>query len=347
MPDVTLLLTIAIIAAALVFDFINGFHDAANSIATIVATRVLRPLVAVLWAASFNFLALFIFDTGVAKTVGSGMIDLKLVTPMVIFAGLLGAIAWNLITWWWKIPSSSSHALVGGYAGAALAHATVMLGFVKAPTVIIASGWGKTLLFVVLAPLFGMLLSSLLMIAIIWIFHRVKAQIADPLFRRLQLLSSAFLSLNHGANDAQKTAGIIAGALFAGGYTDHFVIPFWVLGLAYTTMAIGTAIGGWRIVQTMGARLTRIRPHSGFCAETAAACSIMLATLFKLPVSTTQTTTGAIIGVGFLQRVKSVRWGIASNILAAWVFTIPAAGGLAAIAMLLFHAMGLANFGVR
>src|ERR1043166_1000758 len=302
MVDTTLLLTIAIIAAALIFDFINGFHDAANSIATVVASRVLRPLIAV----------------------------------------LLGAIGWNLITWWWKIPSSSSHALVGGYAGAALAHAVVTLGLAKAPSIIIASGWGKTLLFVGAAPLIGMGLSSLLMMVVIWLFHKVSAPIADPLFRKLQLLSSAFLSLNHGANDAQKTAGVIAGALFAGGYTDHFIIPAWVLGCAYTTMALGTAIGGSRIGQTMGARLTRIRPHSGFCAETAAACSIMLATLFKLPVSTTQTTTGAIIGVGFLQRVKSVRWGIAVNILAAWIITIPAAGGLAALAMLAFHALGLA-----
>ncbi|MBI1273352.1 MAG: inorganic phosphate transporter [Alphaproteobacteria bacterium] len=335
--DGALVLTIAIVIVALAFDFINGFHDAANSIATVVATRVLSPFKAVLWAACFNFAALFVFDTGVAKTVGSGMVDLNFVTPYVILAGLLGAIAWDLLTWWWKLPSSSSHALIGGYAGSAMANAAAVGGIGQSLDVIIASGWTKTLMFIVLAPTIGMLLAHILMLAVVWLFHRVGRRFAGKLFGKLQLLSSALLSLSHGGNDAQKTAGIIAGALFASGYMTEFHIPYWVLICAYSAIALGTAAGGWRIVHTMGTRLTRLQPHSGFCAETAAALSIMLATSLKLPISTTHTITGAIVGVGSMQRVKAVRWGVAVNILWAWILTIPMAGLIGWLSMWAIH----------
>ena len=332
MGEPSLLLTGFVIAAAIGFDFVNGFHDAANSIATIVATRVLKPVHAVIWAAFFNFLALFLFGTGVAQMVGSGMIALDTVTPTVILAGLLGAIAWGLITWWFGLPTSSSHALLGGYLGSSIAHNILSRGWSAAFDSIIASGWTQMLLFIVLAPLLGLILAQGLMKLVLVSGRWVK--IGNRRFGHFQLFSSAFLSLMHGSNDAQKTAGIIASALVAGGFSTHFKIPEWTLWLSYGTMAFGTLAGGWRIVHTMGRRLTRLRPASGFCAETAAATSILLATLLHLPVSTTHTTTGAIVGVGAARSLKAVRWRVAGDILWAWIFTIPAAAGISGLVMM-------------
>jgi PiT family inorganic phosphate transporter len=336
-----------IIAAALVFDFINGFHDSANAIATVVGTRVLSPLAAVIWAASFNFLALFVVGTAVARTVGGGMIDLSVVTPSVIFGGLLGAIVWNLITWYWGLPSSSSHALIGGYAGAAVMRA----GF----GAIIPGGWTVTLLFIVLSPLIGMLLGGAFMTATFWAFRRARPVKVDRFFRWAQLASSAFFSLAHGANDAQKTMGIIVGllvasnALFANetgllghlylANTDH--VPLWVEVSAQGAIALGTLFGGWRIVHTMGSRITRLRPVGGFAAETGGAISILLATLFGIPVSTTHTISGAIVGVGSANRISSVRWGIAGRIVWAWVMTIPISAGIGALAYFLLGLLGI------
>jgi PiT family inorganic phosphate transporter len=325
-----------IVFAAFLFDFINGFHDSANSIATVVGTRVLNPLAAVIWAATFNFVAAFTVGTAVARTVGSGMIDLSLVTPSVVLGGLLGAIVWNLITWYFGLPSSSSHALIGAYAGAAVARA----GF----SAIIPAGWTKTLSFIVLSPVIGMALGFGLMVATYWIFHRVPPGRVDRTFRVAQLASSAFFSLAHGANDAQKTMGIIVGllvasqSLFAGqaGWMAHLHvpdashIPLWVELGAYSAISLGTLFGGWRIVHTMGTRITRLRPVNGFCAETGGAISILLATAFGIPVSTTHTITGSIVGVGATQRLSAVRWGIATRIVWAWVLTIPASAILAA-----------------
>jgi inorganic phosphate transporter, PiT family len=322
--DFTLILVSIIILIALAFDFVNGFHDAANSIATVVATRVLSPKLAVLWAAVFNFIAVFSVGTGVASTVGSGMIDLKFVTPFVIMAGLVGAITWDLITWWFGLPSSSSHALIGGYAGAAMANAARLRGLDHSFEVLIAGTWIKTLLFIVIAPLIGMLLAYGLMVMMFWAFRNARPETLDPYFRRLQLVSSALLSFSHGANDAQKTAGIITGVLVTSGYLTKFVVPAWVIFAAYGAISLGTLSGGWRIVQTMGSRLTRLRPRSGICAETAAAISILFATRLSLPISTTHVVAGSIAGVGTIQRVKAVRWGLATNILWAWVLTIPA-----------------------
>jgi len=325
--DSTLILVGAIILVALIFDFVNGFHDAANSIATIVATRVLSPMQAVLWAAGFNFIAAFSVGTGVAKTVGSGMIDLQYVTPLVILAGLVGAITWDLVTWWLGLPSSSSHALLGGYAGAAMARAAHLRGLDQSFHVLLAAAWIKTLVFIVLAPLIGMVTAYALMVLVYWLFRNMRPDKMDRYFRRLQLLSSALLSFSHGANDAQKTAGIITGVLVTSGMLEKFDVPPWVIFAAYGAISLGTLSGGWRIVHTMGSRLTRLKPRSGFCAETAAAISIMFATEYlKLPVSTTHVTAGAIAGVGSIQRLKAVRWGVATNILWAWVLTIPAAG---------------------
>jgi len=329
-----------VIAAAVGFDFVNGFHDAANTIATIVATRVLKPTQAVLWAASFNFIALFLFGTGVAHMVGSGMIALDTVTPTVIFAGLLGAIAWGLITWWLGLPTSSSHALLGSYAGAAAANNVWQRGWGAAYDSIILSGWSGTLLFIVLAPVLGLVLAEILMKFVLFFFPKTRASKSKFWFGRLQLFSSAFLSLMHGSNDAQKTAGIIASALVAGGLTRHFEIPEWVLWISYGTMALGTLAGGWRIVNTMGRRLTRLNPASGFCAETAAAFSILLATMLHLPVSTTHTVTGAIIGVGAARRLKAVRWSVAGNIAWAWVLTIPAAAAIGGLTMSIAFLLG-------
>lgn len=325
--DGTLLLVGIIILVALAFDFINGFHDAANSIATIVATRVLTPFQAVAMAATFNFIAAFSVGTGVAKTVGIGMVNLAYVTPYVILAGLIGAIAWDLLTWWLGLPTSSSHALLGGYAGAAMAHVAYLKGIHYSFDALVLGGWTKTLLFIIAAPLIGMVIAYFLMILVYWIFRKSSPKKMDNWFRKLQLLSSAMLSFSHGGNDAQKTAGIITGVLVTSGLLSKFDVPWWVILLAYAAIALGTLSGGWRIVHTMGGRLTRLKPRSGFCAETAAAISIMFATEgLHLPVSTTHVTAGAIAGVGSIQRLKAVRWGVAANILWAWILTIPASG---------------------
>ena len=314
-------LILFIVAAALVFDFLNGFHDAANSIATVVSTRVLSPTQAVIWAAVFNFIAAFGFGTAVAKTVGSGMIDVHAVTYLVIFSGLFGAIVWDLITWYVGLPTSSSHALIGGYAGGAVAHAG--LG------VIIPSGWTKTLIFIVLSPTVGLVLGFVFMTAIYWIFRRSAPSRVNRLFRKLQLVSAALYSLGHGANDAQKTMGIIAGVLFAAGYIQKFYIPFWVVLAAHASIALGTLSGGWRIIHTMGSKITRLQPVGGFAAETAGAVSLFTATALGVPVSTTHTITGAIVGVGSTRRLSAVRWGVAGRIVWAWILTIPASFAIA------------------
>jgi len=317
----------ALILVALIFDFINGFHDAANSIATVVSTRVLTPGKAVVWAAVFNFVAAFTFGTAVAKTVGAGLVDISIVSFSVIFAGLIGAIIWDLITWYYGLPTSSSHALIGGYAGAAITKA----GW----SAIILSGWTKTLVFIVLAPLIGLGLGFGLMVAILWLFRRASPGRVDQWFRRLQLLSAAAYSLGHGGNDAQKTMGIIAGALVAGGYlgldNGHLPIPLWVVLSAHAAIALGTLSGGWRIIHTMGSKITKLQPVGGFAAETAGAISLFTATYLGVPVSTTHTITGAIIGVGSIRRLSAVRWGIAGRIVWAWVLTIPASAIIAAV----------------
>jgi inorganic phosphate transporter, PiT family len=332
-----LLFVVLIITVALVFDYINGFHDAANSIATVVATRVLTPLQAVMWAAFFNFVSAFSFGTGVAKTVGSGMVDLKSVTELVILCGLIGAIVWDLITCWFGLPTSSSHALFGGYAGAAMANAAFLHGTASSWNVIIWSGWIKTIVFMILAPLLGMVLAYFLMVGLYWSFRGTSPKKMDVYFRKLQLLSAAIYSYAHGTNDAQKTMGLIAGVLFTAGYLKTFDIPIWVILSAHAAIALGTLTGGWRIVHTMGARITRLKPRSGFCAETAGAISILLATELKVGVSTTHVITGAIAGVGSIQRLKAVRWGVATNIVWAWGLTIPAAAGVAALAVTIAH----------
>jgi PiT family inorganic phosphate transporter len=316
---------VAIILIALIFDFLNGFHDAANSIATVVSTRVLSPRLAVAWAAFFNFVAAFVLGTHVAKTIGKGMIDLSAVTQEVIAAGLVGAIFWNLLTWWWGIPVSSSHALIGGYAGAAIAKA----GF----GAIIPSGWLKPMLFIVLAPVIGMTLGLLMMVAVFWTFRRWRPDRVDRFFRKGQLVSAAFYSLGHGGNDAQKTMGIIAVLLFSQGHLgNEFHVPFWVVITCQAAMGLGTLFGGWRIVKTMGSKITRLTPMQGFCAETGGAITLFGATYLGVPVSTTHTITGAIIGVGSTQSVSAVRWGLAGNIVLAWVLTIPCTAFLSAIA---------------
>jgi PiT family inorganic phosphate transporter len=330
--DVNLLLVASIILVALVFDYINGFHDAANSIATVVSTRVLTPGKAVVWAAFFNFIAAFGFGTAVASTVGAGMIDITVVTFAVIFSGLLGAIIWDLITWYYGLPTSSSHALIGGYAGAAVARVGL-----KA---LVASGWTKTLAFIVLAPLIGLTLGFLLMVIILWLFRGQAPSRVDAWFRRLQLMSAALYSLGHGANDAQKTMGIIAGVLFAGGYLAAFEIPFWVVMAAHGAIALGTLSGGWRIIHTMGSRITKLQPVGGFAAETAGAVSLFTATGLGVPVSTTHTITGAIVGVGSTRRVSAVRWGVAGRIVWAWVLTIPASALIAAGTFYLLRLVG-------
>ena len=307
----------ALIAVALCFDYINGFHDAANSIATVVSTRVLSPGQAVIWAAFFNFVAAFVFGTAVARTVGAGMIDIRVVSFAVIGGGLAGAIIWDLITWVYGLPTSSSHALIGGYAGAAVAKA----GF----GAIIPSGWTKTIIFLFVSPFIGLIAGLLLMTAIYWIFRWTPPSRVDRWFRRLQLLSAAFFSLNHGANDAQKTMGIVAGVLFAAGYIQKFEIPFWVVLMAHTAIGLGTLAGGWRIIHTMGSKITKLQPVGGFAAETGAALALLTATLVGVPVSTTHAITGAIVGVGATRRLSAVRWGVAGQIVWAWVLTIPMA----------------------
>jgi PiT family inorganic phosphate transporter len=327
-----MLLVAALILVALTFDYINGFHDAANSIATVVSTRVLSPGKAVVWAAFFNFVAAFTFGTAVAKTVGSGMVDISIVSFAVIFAALIGATVWDLITWYYGLPTSSSHALVGGYAGAAVAKA----GFAA----IIPSGWTKTLIFIVLSPLIGLVLGLLIMTAIFWIFRGFPPSRVDGWFRRLQLVSAAAFSLNHGANDAQKTMGIIAGVLYAAKYIDTFHIPFWVVLSAHAAIGLGTLAGGWRIIHTMGSKITKLQPVGGFAAESSAAISILIATQTGVPVSTTHAITGAIVGVGATRRLSAVRWGVAGQIVWAWVLTIPAAFVLAAATFLVLRAAG-------
>src|SRR6476660_6744993 len=321
MPE--LFLVCSLLAVALAFDYLNGFHDAANSIATVVSTRVLTPGRAVLWAAFFNFVAAFGFGTAVARTIGSGMVDITIVTFAVIFAGLFGAIVWDLITWYVGLPTSSSHALIGGYAGGAVAHA----GF----GVIIPSGWTKTLIFIVLSPTVGLVLGFTFMTAIYWIFRGTAPSRVNRLFKRLQLVSAALYSLGHGANDAQKTMGIIAGVLFAAGYIKTFTIPIWVILIAHTAIGLGTLSGGWRIIHTMGSKITKLQPVGGFAAETAGAITLFLASSFGIPVSTTHTITGAIIGVGATRRLSAVRWGVAGQIVWAWILTIPASAAIAAV----------------
>jgi PiT family inorganic phosphate transporter len=333
----TVSLAVLIIAIALTFDYINGFHDAANSIATIVATRVLTPFQAVLWAAFFNFIAAFLFGTGVASTVGKGFVNVSLVTPYVLLAGLVGAIIWDLITWWLGLPTSSSHALIGGYAGAAVAHVALTLGINRGFEGLIWGQWPKTLLFIFAAPLIGLISAYALMVAVYWLFRNSSPSKMDFYFRKLQLLSAAAFSLSHGANDAQKTMGIITGVLVVSGFQKTFQVHIWVILAAHAAIALGTLSGGWRIVHTMGGRLTRLKPRSGFCAETGAACAVLLATHLGLPVSTTHAIAGAITGVGSIQRMKAVRWGIATNIVWAWVLTIPAAAVIAGLSFAVLH----------
>jgi PiT family inorganic phosphate transporter len=330
-------LAVLIIGIALAFDYINGFHDAANSIATIVATRVLSPFQAVLWAAFFNFVAAFLFGTAVARTVGKGFVNLDLVTPYVIMAGLAGAVVWDLITWWLALPTSSSHALIGGYAGAAVAHAGIVRGIVHSFEGLIAGKWSMTVLFIFVAPLIGLVSAYALMIGVYWLFRNTTPSKMDVYFRRLQLVSAASFSLSHGSNDAQKTMGIVTGVLVASGFQKSFDIPVWVILAAGTAIGLGTLSGGWRIVRTMGTRLTRLKPRSGFCAETGAAGAVLIATSMGLPVSTTHAIAGAIAGVGSIQRLKAVRWGIATNIMWAWVLTIPMAALIAWLTFCLLH----------
>jgi PiT family inorganic phosphate transporter len=339
--DGLVILILAIVLVALTFDFINGFHDAANSIATVVSTRVLSPLVAVGWAAFWNFVAAFTFGTAIAKTIGKGMIDLSVVDANVILGGLLGAIIWDLITWWQGLPTSSSHALVGGYAGAAVAKAGV--------GAVIMSGWIKTLLFIVVAPVLGLSIALILTVALSWALRRALPRRVDRAFRVLQLGSAAAYSLGHGTNDAQKTMGIIVALLVASQahFTDFPIrafhlttadhVPVWVILSAHAAIALGTLSGGWRIVKTMGQRITRLKPFGGFCAETSGAATLFLSSTLGIPVSTTHTITGAIAGVGAAHRLSAVRWQVAGRIVWVWILTIPAAAGIAGISYIIIH----------
>jgi PiT family inorganic phosphate transporter len=314
----------ALIGVALLFDFLNGLHDAANSIATVVSTRVLRPQVAVAWAAFFNFIAFLFFGLHVAETVGKGIVDANVIDPAVIFGALMGAISWNVITWLLGIPSSSSHALIGGLIGAGTTKAGI--------DAIVWSGVTKTSVAIVLSPTIGMLVALLLVAITSWLFARSSAPFADRVFRRLQLVSAALYSLGHGANDAQKTMGIIAVLLFSQGMLgDTFFVPFWVVITCQAAMGLGTLFGGWRIVHTMGSKITRLTPHQGFCAETGGAIMLFSATSLGIPVSTTHTITGCIVGVGAARRASAVRWGVAGNIVIAWIVTLPAAALIGAL----------------
>jgi PiT family inorganic phosphate transporter len=337
----TLILVLVIIAVALVFDFLNGFHDAANSVATVVATRVLTPLQAVIWAAFFNFVSAISMGTAVATTVGKGMVNLSAVTVYVILAALIGAITWDLVTWWFGLPTSSSHALFGGYAGAAMARMAFARGLQHSTEVLVISGWIKTLVFMVISPLIGMALAYFFMIAVYWLFRHSSPKKMDIYFRKLQLVSAAAFSYSHGTNDAQKTMGLITGVLVTTKYLPSLHVPLWVILSAHAAIAQGTLSGGWRIVHTMGSRITRLRPRGGFCAESAAATSILLATFAGVGVSTTHVITGAITGVGSIQRVKAVRWGVAKNIVWAWALTMPAAALVSWIAYSLLYSAGL------
>ena len=317
-------LLVALIGVALLFDFLNGLHDAANSIATVVSTRVLSPQVAVVWAAFFNLIAFLFFGLHVAETIGKGIVDVDIITPSVVFGALMGAITWNVVTWLLGIPSSSSHALIGGLLGAGISAGG--LGVVE------SSGVIKTSVAIFLSPTLGMLVAILLVVLTSWLFKPVNAGIADRSFRRLQLVSAAAYSLGHGANDAQKTMGIIAVLLFSQGMLgSEFYVPFWVVISAQTAMGLGTLMGGWRIVHTMGSKITRLTPHQGFCAETGGAIMLFSATWLGIPVSTTHTITGCIMGVGAARRASAVRWGVAGNIIVAWIITLPASAVIAAL----------------
>jgi PiT family inorganic phosphate transporter len=334
-------LVVLIIIVALVFDYVNGFHDAANSIATVVATRVLSPGVAVAWAAFFNFIAFLVFGTAVAKTIGGDMINIAAIPQgdqlYVLLAAVLGATIWNLITWYLGLPTSSSHALVGAYAGSAIASYIWHFGFGNVETVLKAAGWIKTLSFIVLSPLIGLTLGFLLMVAVYWIFHRVSVNRVDRVFRIGQLFSAAAYSLGHGGNDAQKTMGIITIVLVAGGYLQMTAagklpeIPLWVVLTAHAAIGLGTLSGGWRIVKTMGTKIVKLQPVGGFCAETAGSITLFGATALGIPVSTTHTITGSIVGVGSAKRFSAVKWGVAGRIVWAWVLTIPMAALIAAL----------------
>ena len=320
---------VAIIAVALAFDFINGLHDAANSIATVVSTRVLPPKLAVAWAAMFNFIAFLFFGLNVAKTIGTGIVDPSVMDPWVVLSALIGAIAWNLFTWWLGFPSSSSHALIGGLAGAGIAKGGV--------GVLVASGFIKTISAIVLSPMAGLILAVLLVIALSWFLRRSVPYTVDRRFRRLQLLSASLYSLGHGGNDAQKTMGIIAVLLYSQGMLgSEFHVPFWVVLASQSAMGLGTLLGGWKIVRTMGSKITDLKPFQGFCAETAGAISLFAATWLGVPVSTTHTITGAIVGVGMAKRASAVRWGLAGRIVWAWVCTMPAAALIGFLSYKLF-----------
>jgi PiT family inorganic phosphate transporter len=324
---------IALIVVALAFDFLNGLHDAANSIATIVSTRVLRPQYAVVWAAFFNFIAFLFFGSKVAQTIGVGIVAAEVIDPRVVFGALMGAIVWNVLTWTFGIPSSSSHALIGGLVGAGVAKVGV--------SAIVWGGLAKTSLAIVLSPFTGFVLALFLFLIVSWLFIRSTPFAVDSTFRTLQFVSASLYSLGHGGNDAQKTMGIIAVLLFSQGYLgDQFYVPFWVMISCYAFMGLGTLVGGWRIVHTMGSRITRLRPFQGFCAETGGAITLFAATHMGIPVSTTHTITGSIIGVGAARRVSSVRWSVAGNIVFAWIVTIPAT---AFIAALVYAAVGMFN----
>jgi PiT family inorganic phosphate transporter len=332
--DTTLLLAVAIIAVALMFDYINGFHDAANSIATIVATRVLSPGQAVIWAAFWNFVAAFAFGTQVAKTVVKG-VNLDVISTWVILAGLIGAIAWDLITWYFGLPTSSSHALLGGYAGAGMAKVALERGIGRSFEAVNPEAWIPTLIFIVLAPILGLILAYTLMTSMYWLFRNASPRNMDKWFRKLQLVSAAIFSYSHGTNDAQKTMGIITGVLFSAGYLATLDVPIWVIFAAHAAIGLGTLSGGWRIVRTMGGRLTRLKPRGGFAAETSAAISILFSSELGMPVSTTHVIAGAIVGVGSIQRLKAVRWGLATTIVWAWILTIPASALIGAASLLI------------
>lgn len=334
--NTALVLLIITVTTALVFDFLNGFHDAANSIATVVSTRVLSPKLAVAWAAFFNFVAAFVLGTAVAKTIGKGMIRLDDVTQYVVIAGLLGAIVWDLLTWWWGLPTSSSHALIGGYAGAAMARATLNHGIANAYGVILPQGWTKTLIFIVVAPVMGLVIALIFSIAGYWLLRKQTPQSVDKWFRKLQLLSAAAYSLGHGGNDAQKTMGIVAGALYTAGLMSRADMAgnwgkfhYWIIIAANGAIAAGTYLGGWRIVHTMGSKITKLKPFGGFCAESAGALTLFGTAMAGIPVSTTHTITGAIVGVGAVHRLSAVRWGVARRIVWAWILTIPASATVA------------------
>ncbi|MGI8495429.1 MAG: inorganic phosphate transporter [Pyrinomonadaceae bacterium] len=345
--SVAFVLVVFIIFIALIFDYVNGFHDAANSIATVVSTRVLSPSVAVIWAAFFNFIAFVVFGTAVAKTIGGDMININIIPAddrlYVLLGGLLGAVIWNLITWYLGLPTSSSHALVGGYAGAAMTSFIGHFGINNVSDVLIAAGWIKTLTFIVLSPLIGATLGFILMISVYWIFRRTAVSKIDKGFRVGQLFSAAAFSLGHGGNDAQKTMGIITIVLVAGGYLQMTPagklpdIPLWVVLAAHTAIALGTLSGGWRIVKTMGSKISKLQPVGGFCAETAGAITLFLSTFGGIPVSTTHTITGAIVGVGSAKRLSAVKWGVAGRIVWAWILTIPMAALIAAISYFIIN----------